>query len=60
MRPSMRPYSHAHAHALLPIVAPGSPGRQRLPPRAPTRFCLLAGVLLLLAAAATVLVFYAV
>jgi hypothetical protein len=56
----MRPYSHAHAHALLPIVAPGSPGRQRLPPRAPTRFCLLAGVLLLLAAAATVLVFYAV
>lgn len=56
----MRPYSHAHAHALLPVVAPASPGHQRLPPRAPTRFCLLAAAVLLLAATATALVFFRV
>lgn len=54
----MRPYSHAHA--LLPVVAPASPGHQRLPPRAPTRFCLLAAAALLLAATATALVFFRV
>jgi hypothetical protein len=53
----MRAFAHA---PLLPVVAPTSPGHHRLPPRAPTRFCLLAGAVFLLAAAATVLVFYAV
>ena len=42
------------------VAAPRAADHQRLPPRGPTRFCLLAGAVLLLAAAATVLVFYAV
>lgn len=45
---------------VIPITAPPSADHQRLPPRGPTRFCLLAGAVLLLAAAATVVVFHAV
>ena len=45
---------------VIPITAPPSADHQRLPPRGPTRFCLLAGAVLLLAAAATGAVFYAV
>lgn len=45
----------------IPITAPpSSADHQRLPPRGPTRFCLLAGAVLLVAAAATGAVFYAV